>query len=197
MTLNVSALCLVQGMWSYVSDRGTCVEPSGLLPVPEVVCSENSDCNDGIACTTDTCNAGTGQCSNVLDPDCSCGNLVCEAGESATCIDDCGPFDMRSTPGEGYWGNHNTGAGGFMIDVQALNDISVQSLTFYALDPTWNDNPVNCNVNLYTASEGWSGKQTNSAAWTKIVDGQAFPSAQCECVQFYSDCRDSTIPLLT
>ena len=28
-------------------------------------CQSNADCNDGVACTTDTCNTGTGVCSNV------------------------------------------------------------------------------------------------------------------------------------
>lgn len=79
--------------------------------VSTVVCTENADCEDGEACTTDTCHeagAPGAYCSNVwpacgledgccgpdcteqMDPDCKCGNGVCDVGEDCTsCPDDC------------------------------------------------------------------------------------------------------------
>ena len=55
---------------------------------PNGPCTTDSQCNDGNACTRDSCNIATGQCSNTPIPGCSepvCGNGVVEAGE--TCDD--------------------------------------------------------------------------------------------------------------
>lgn len=78
----------------------------------DVACFDNTNCNDGNDCTTDTCqNAGTAaaycesawhecgiedgccgpECTHENDPDCTwCGNGVCENGEDCyTCSEDC------------------------------------------------------------------------------------------------------------
>jgi hypothetical protein len=53
-------------------------------------CTSNADCNDGNPCTIDTCNTGTGVCSNV-DVDCSgegdvCNTASCDpAGMNGNC----------------------------------------------------------------------------------------------------------------
>lgn len=51
-------------------------------------CTTNADCDDGNACTTDTCSSGT--CSNAPIANC-CGNGSCESGETqCNCSADCG-----------------------------------------------------------------------------------------------------------
>jgi len=45
-------------------------------------CTSNADCNDGITCTIDTCNAG--KCSNVVNPNCCTQNSDCNDGNLCT-----------------------------------------------------------------------------------------------------------------
>lgn len=50
--------------------NGTFVEGNfGSCAEVQCACSSNADCNDGDACTTDTCNVGTGACSNTDSAD--------------------------------------------------------------------------------------------------------------------------------
>ena len=63
------------------------IPPLGTPPCP-VECSLPSHCNDGNACTTDTCNAGT--CSNAPVtaglPGACAGALVCSGAPANTCV---------------------------------------------------------------------------------------------------------------
>ena len=54
-----------------------------------------------------------------------------------------------------------------MFDVEAIGDISIESLTFYP-------EVITGTIDLYTVSGGWSGNEGNSNAWTKIIDGGSF-----------------------
>jgi hypothetical protein len=87
-----------------------CTSPLMCYEVDDICveCFGDEDCIDGEPCTDDFCDTGTGQCSNTWpscgpedgccapgcsgldDPDCSCGNGVCEGGEDCdTCPLDC------------------------------------------------------------------------------------------------------------
>ena len=93
-----------------------------------------------------------------------CGNLVCEATEIFTSCSDCGPFVLGvSLPQVASSSPRN----GVMFDVEAIGDISIESLTFYP-------EVITGTIDLYTVSGGWSGNEGNSNAWTKIIDGGSF-----------------------
>ncbi|MFQ5590699.1 MAG: hypothetical protein ACE5HE_06035 [Phycisphaerae bacterium] len=62
------------------------------------VCSGGSavDCDDGLSCTTDTCNQGTGLCDNTLDPgNCLIGG-ACYAGGEFNPSNDCEECDAAA-----------------------------------------------------------------------------------------------------
>ena len=44
-----------QSMHSFVSSRGSCVAPQGTVPNQQAECTSAEDCDDGNACTVDTC----------------------------------------------------------------------------------------------------------------------------------------------
>eukprot|EP00804_Cyclotella_cryptica_P019495 CCRYP_006643-RH/>CCRYP_006643-RH protein AED:0.26 eAED:0.26 QI:170/1/0.9/1/0.77/0.9/10/0/645 len=141
-------------MYEHVSTRGSCVDP--YLDVPSQTCSQDSHCDDGNGCTTDSCNVVTGTCSNVLRDNC-CGNLVCEAGESGGSCSDCGPFTVPTPTCSSCWIPH-----GAMFDVEAIKDIVLTSLTFrvYRGSNTFN---------VYSAPGSYSSIATNKNAWTKVA----------------------------
>ncbi|KAL7517715.1 hypothetical protein ACHAWX_002611 [Stephanocyclus meneghinianus] len=141
-------------MYEHVSTRGSCVEP--YIDVPSQICSQDSHCDDGNSCTTDSCNAVTGTCSNVVRDNC-CGNLVCEAGESGGSCSDCGPFTLTTSSCSSCWIPH-----GVMFDVEAIKGIVLTSLTFrvYRGSNTFN---------VYSAPGSYSAIVTNKNAWTRIA----------------------------
>ena len=152
-----------QGMWEFVSSQ-TCTSPNSV--VPEVQCTSASDCFDGNSCTVDTCNNNV--CTNTMSNNC-CGNLICESNEYASCSDCAFTLTAYLGPVVVY---------GMMFDVEAIGDVVLQSLTFYP----WTFDAsgiVNYNATLYTASGGYSGKESTSGSWTKIIDGQSI-STTCE-----------------
>jgi len=53
-------------------------------------CTGNPDCNDGILCTTDTCDGGTGDCANVND------NTKCPQSLFCDGADTCDPTDINA-----------------------------------------------------------------------------------------------------
>ena len=72
----------------------------------EALCANDADCNDGNACTTDSCNTATGSCSNApiscndgntcttdsCNPATGCGNAPITCNDGSTCTDDsCNP----------------------------------------------------------------------------------------------------------
>ena len=63
-----------------------------------------------------------------------------------------------------------------MFDVEAIRDLVLQSLTFY---PYAYDGLVIIDVNLYTASGDYSGKEFHSNSWTQIITNQSI-STTCE-----------------
>ncbi|KAL3790457.1 hypothetical protein ACHAWO_007147 [Cyclotella atomus] len=162
-------------MYIHIASLGTCVAPyitgtfchtpsllrkevytdiksSNSLAASEQSCTVDSDCRDGISCTTDICNSGS--CTNTMNNNC-CGNFICEAGESS--CSDCGPFKLDS-------GRCTSGCSipyTFMIDVQAITDIRISSLTIVLYSGT-------SNVKVYTATGGYADKYTSSSSWTEI-----------------------------
>eukprot|EP00584_Thalassiosira_punctigera_P000888 CAMPEP_0172536456 /NCGR_PEP_ID=MMETSP1067-20121228/8218_1 /TAXON_ID=265564 ORGANISM="Thalassiosira punctigera, Strain Tpunct2005C2" /NCGR_SAMPLE_ID=MMETSP1067 /ASSEMBLY_ACC=CAM_ASM_000444 /LENGTH=1048 /DNA_ID=CAMNT_0013321535 /DNA_START=304 /DNA_END=3450 /DNA_ORIENTATION=- len=161
-SFNIDAKRVSKGMYEFVSSQ-TCTSPNGV--VPEVNCSTSADCFDGNSCTVDTC-SGTSQCINTMTDNC-CGNFICEANEYDSCSD-CAL--SLATPGpSGSW---YRGAG-MQFDVEAIADVFIQNVTFY---PDYASGS-SYNVNLYTAPGGYSDKQTNPSAWTKIIDSQLVSAA--------------------
>eukprot|EP00804_Cyclotella_cryptica_P018048 CCRYP_008333-RD/>CCRYP_008333-RD protein AED:0.09 eAED:0.09 QI:172/1/1/1/0.70/0.72/25/1395/1365 len=140
-------------MYKHVSSRGTCVKP--YLNIDIQTCSVDADCHDGRSCTRDTCNRDQ-QCSNALFENC-CGNLMCEVGESD--CGDCGPFTI-ATPDCSMCNLPY----GIMFDVESRADVTLTSIEFKLYNGT-------NNVTVYTASGGFSDKQNDAAAWTKIFHG--------------------------
>lgn len=52
-------------------------------------CMSDADCDDGVACTVDTCNVDTGECTNAPD-DSACDNGVfCDGAETCDAVDGC------------------------------------------------------------------------------------------------------------
>ncbi|KAL7483162.1 hypothetical protein ACHAW6_008810 [Cyclotella cf. meneghiniana] len=148
-------ICNYKIMYDHVSTRGSCVKP--YLEIPLQSCSQDSHCDDGIACSTDSCNILTGKCSNIIRDNC-CGNFVCEAGESAGLCLDCGPFALPtpvacSTCYIPY---------GLMFDVEAITDITLTSLTFRV-------HKGSNSFNVYSAPGIYSTIGTNPNSWTKIA----------------------------
>ena len=130
-----------QGIWEFLSGQ-TCVSPNSV--VPEVECKLNIDCFDGNSCTVGTCITDTKECSNTMSSSSCCGNFICEADEYDSCSD-CGVFTLRtpSISGTSYLSH------GIMFDVEAVNNVVLQSLTFNAHD--------------------------KSGTWTLIVDLMGYP----------------------
>ncbi len=69
----------------------TCHTAPFITPQPNC-CNEDSDCNDGLACTTDTCDLAANNCVNtpVADPNCCNGTVDCDDGKPNTinsCVD--------------------------------------------------------------------------------------------------------------
>ena len=132
--------------------------------IPEP-CKMDNDCVDGNNCTVDTCNTVGSQCVQSMSNDC-CGNFICKAGEYATCSD-CGPFNLLVS--DPYYGPEYK-ATGMMFDVEAIRDLVIKNLKFY---PYHFEVPLNYSVNLYTASRGWSGIESNPDSWTQIITSQS------------------------
>lgn len=57
------------------------------IEVEVIACHQNTDCNDGIACTWDTCNRCTGECSHELE-DSYCANQPGHECQIGTCSPD-------------------------------------------------------------------------------------------------------------
>jgi hypothetical protein len=55
-----------------------------------------------------------------------------------------------------------------MIDVEALTDINVQSITFYAFNTDTSTGIIQ--VNIYTKVNTWLGSETTSSAWKLLTD---------------------------
>ncbi len=158
-------------MWQYVSGL-SCTDTNSNAVVPQVSCSADADCHDRNSCTVDTCNTGTDQCVNTMLTGC-CGNFVCEVGEYAACSDCVGEVWTALGSNIGNSGNDN----GIMFDVEAINDLAVQSLTFYPYAP--GGEAVSYNLDVYTAARSYSGVENTAGSWTKIVDNLAI-STTCE-----------------
>ena len=141
-------------MYEHVSTRGSCVDP--YIDIPSQTCSQDSHCDDGNSCTTDSCNVVTGTCSNVIRDNC-CGNLVCEAGESGGSCSDCGPFTLPTPSCSSCWIPH-----GVMFDVEAIKDIVLTSLTFEVYRGS-------NSFNVYSAPGSYAPIVTNKNAWTRIA----------------------------
>ncbi|MBN4058842.1 hypothetical protein JYU10_00065 [bacterium AH-315-J04] len=90
-----------------------CPATGGLVPCPD--CEQDSDCNDSNACTDDTCNAGTGICSN--DDNFAVEDCCNPADGSLTTIED---FDVCTVdscdPQSGDVLNDAVGAAGLTCD---------------------------------------------------------------------------------
>eukprot|EP00956_Cyclotella_meneghiniana_P024609 scaffold49680_cov63-Cyclotella_meneghiniana.AAC.2 len=101
-------------------------------------CNLDTDCDDGVSCTTDTCVDGS--CIYMMNVNC-CGNFICEAGEEA-CSLDCGPFVLDT--GSALSGQAITT---FMFDVEA--DVLISRLTVKLTFGT-------SYVTVYTSSGGFA-----------------------------------------
>ncbi len=90
-----------------------CPATGGLIDCPN--CQVDNDCNDSNACTTDTCNAGTGVCTNANNF--AVTNCCNPADGSVTVIDD---FDACTSDscdaGTGIVSNDPAGAAGLSCD---------------------------------------------------------------------------------
>ncbi|KAL7532867.1 hypothetical protein ACHAXR_004898, partial [Thalassiosira sp. AJA248-18] len=163
-SFNVDPERVPKGMWEFVRSQ-TCTATN--KPVDEVVCESTADCNDGNVCTVDTCLAG--QCTNDMKSNC-CGNFVCEAGELASCSDCEAEPLVIDLP----LGSPLSVVRGIRINLEAINDVVVQSLAVYAVDL---QNPVvTTTVNVYrlTASGPFSSSDlTDQTKWTQIVTNYA------------------------
>ena len=91
-------------MWEHISTRGECVEPAP-GSVPDQTCEADGDCNDGDACTVDTCHAASGTCANVPTESECCGNngefppalsLVCKRKPHPPKFANCNPVCAQS-----------------------------------------------------------------------------------------------------
>lgn len=60
-----------------------------------------------------------------------------------------------------------------MFDVKAIQDVFLEGIVFLPQDLTGT-------VDVYYATDGYTGKEGNSAAWTKIVNAESFTIASCE-----------------
>lgn len=52
-------------------------------------CIDNADCNDGVICTEDSCNQGTGSCDNVANHALCDDGTFCNGSETCDAINDC------------------------------------------------------------------------------------------------------------
>ena len=69
-----------------------------------------------------------------------------------------------------------------VFDIQAIEELAVQSLTFYPYDASGADNFV---VSLYkkTTAGGYGGDKYSSGSWTPVVSSQSY-SVPCENTDF-------------
>jgi len=75
---------------------------------PTAGCMSDADCDDGVACTVDTCNLDTGECSNAPD-DSACDNgLFCDGEETCDAAQGCRAGDPPCD--EGMDCDEDTGA---------------------------------------------------------------------------------------
>lgn len=168
---HVDAKRIPFGMWKHISklsrsdSTATCVKPIG--PVPSVTCFADTDCNDGNSCTDDICDTNTNQCINTMRDGICCGNGICETGEASTCALDCGRT-LSSIP----FGLAGFIASGIMFDVEATNDIFVQSVAFVPTNSEPSGTPLDLTVNIYTKAGSFSGSQTDRNAWRQIFSNQ-------------------------
>ena len=64
-----------------------------------------------------------------------------------------------------------------MFDVEVLRELVIQSVTFYPNSPS--GSAVNFNVDLYTATGSFSGKESFAGAWTQIISSESI-STTCK-----------------
>jgi hypothetical protein len=70
-------------------------DPAFYVLGAQAECVVDADCDDGVGCTIDTCNAGTGTC--VFTPD----DIACDDGEFCTGVETCDPVnDCQPGPGD-------------------------------------------------------------------------------------------------
>ena len=81
---------------------------------------------------------------------------MCEVNESSICSD-CGPFTLKTAAVGGIYS-----LPGVMVDIRALTDIVLNSLTFETRSAA-------VDVTLYTASGSYNDKAENADAWTEIA----------------------------
>jgi hypothetical protein len=77
-------------------------------------CVDNSDCDDGISCTIDLCNAGT--CSNTTD------DTVCNNGDYCDGDETCDPTDGTADPTTGCVGGLDPCDDGFACTNDSCDD---------------------------------------------------------------------------
>lgn len=150
------------------TDNGIIDYASVIVKLDNSNCSKSSHCNDSDQCTTDSCVFG--KCVYTISPGC-CGNGVCElsAGETcSTCPSDCtAPTNCNELVGPGSW-IAVPGYQGFMMDIKAINDIHLQSISFYSYNSVSDTGVITASI--YTKSETWVGSEKKSFRWQLISD---------------------------
>ena len=148
------------------------------------ICSGNPDCDDGSSLTTDVC-AGAGRCTAVCESLSSCGNGVCDSGESeCSCAVDCGSCggsitdiyeyacignSCQQTIKLGVCGNGRCESGENYFSCEA--DCAPRSMTVSASFPD----------NFYVHGE------TVSVKATVLVDGEKIGNATIRASGFFGD----------
>ncbi len=64
----------------FIGSKGICDEAGECVPPPDTGCQRNRDCDDNLECTTDRCDAETGECSNTANEGNACGGLIFPGG---------------------------------------------------------------------------------------------------------------------
>ena len=88
-----------------------------------------------------------------------CGNLICEAGESVICGQDCGPKTI-TTSNLGCIGGCYT-SNMIQVNVRATNEITVQALSFNIVP----DGKASHNITVSTAN----GKYEDTSDWSIVA----------------------------
>ena len=92
---------------------------------------QHDDCNSGLSCVSDVCNAG--HCSHFVQEDC-CANFVCDDGEDVAQCSDC----ELSTLNTAACTTDCTEPKGVMFDLTSNQDIIIESLTIQLYSGTNN-----------------------------------------------------------
>jgi hypothetical protein len=142
-----------------------------------VECAVDADCDDGVACTVDICDAGT--CSNTPD------DPFCDDGLACTGVETCDPVDgcLPGTPVDCPPGQICEEPGGVCVDAGLCEGV--------VCDPTGNQ----CTVNVCDPTDGIC-KEQNAPDGSACDDGDVCNGADecttgvCEPVGPPLDCDD-------